>query len=71
MNRQYNAVDPRARILFAGMAALAAVGVVWSILAPAVHCDDEFGQEAKAQPAVVMQHAQAPAAVRGAQASQG
>jgi hypothetical protein len=53
MSRQYNPVARRARILFAGMAALAAVGVVWSILALAVHCDDEFVQQAKAQPAVV------------------
>jgi hypothetical protein len=71
MNRQYNPLAPRARILFAGMAALAAVGVVWSILALAVHYDDEFVQEAKAQPAVVTQHAQAPAAVHGAQARHG
>jgi hypothetical protein len=40
MNHQYSPVTPRARVLFAGMAALATAGMVWSALALAVHYDD-------------------------------
>jgi hypothetical protein len=67
MNRQYNPVTPRARAPFAGVAALAKAGMVWAVIALAVRDDDEFVREAKAQAAVVTQHALAPAAASAAQ----
>ena len=65
MNREFNPLTPRARLLSAGTAVLATAGIVWSVLTLAGHYDDEFLQVAKAQAAVSTPHAVAPTAAAG------